>query len=288
VFIALEPRSVDVVMDPLGQTLETVTVSADANVGAAAHSGVATTIPESLLHGLPSLNRDMYDLVRLTPQVSTRFGGLSGGVNFRLNSYLIDGVSDRQLGSNAVMGGARGGKAMPLDALREYQVLLTPYDARYGDFAGLLVNAVTKGGTNEFHGTAFGYLRNEHLARDTEFLRGASYERRQHGFTLGGPIVRNRVHFFIAPELQDHAEPAVGPYVGQRVDAPVPMPVSAAVVDSFATLLRARGMEPGHGGQVSADNPVTAFFGRVDVSLPEWRSRLAGTPSPCRRARSRG
>ena len=276
VFLSVgEPRSLEFVLQPVAQSIDGVIVAAEATIARSAQTGVTTTISESLLHRLPSLNRDMYDFVRLVPQVSTRFGGLSGGVGFRLNSYLIDGVSDRQLGSNSVMGGARGGKAMPIDAVKEYQVLLTPYDARYGDFAGLLVNVVTKSGTNEFHGSAFGYLRNETLARSTGFLGGSSYERRQYGLTLGGPLIRSRVHFFLAPEFQDDAEPASGPYIGQGPDAPVPVPVSAAAVDSFASLLRARGFDAGHGGRVTSINPVTAFFGRMDVSIPEWRSRLA-------------
>ena len=276
VFLSVgEPRRLEFVLDPIVQSLDGVTIAAEGTIARSAQTGVTTTISDSLLHRLPTLNRDMYDFVRLVPQVSTRFGGLSGGVGFRLNSYLIDGVSDRQLGSNAVMGGPRGGKAMPIDALKEYQVLLTPYDARYGDFAGLLVNAVTKSGTNELHGSAFGYLRNEELARGTSFLTGSSYERRQYGFTLGGPIVRSRLHFFVAPEFQDDAEPAAGPYMGQGGEAATPVPVSPASVDRFTSLLRARGLDPGHGGRVTSVNPVAAFFGRLDLSLPEWRSRLA-------------
>jgi len=270
-----EPRSLEFVLEPAAQTLEGMHVVDGSEMGLRTHTGTTTTISDSLLHRLPSLNRDMYDFVRLVPQVSARLNGVSAGVNFRLNSYLIDGVSDRQLGSNSVMGGARGGKSMPIDALKEYQVLLTPYDARYGDFAGLLVNAVTKSGTNELHGSAFGYLRNEQLARSTGFLGGSAYERQQFGFTLGGPIVRNRAHFFLAPEFQRHSEPAPGPYIGQSDDAAIPVPVSPADVDRFASLLGARGIEAGDGGRVTLGNPVAAFFGRLDVSLPEWRSRLA-------------
>jgi hypothetical protein len=275
IYVSLgEPRSLDFVLEPAAQALDRVHVMERGAALSRSHTGTSTTISDSLLHRLPTLNRDMYDFVRLVPQVSTRFSGVSGGVSFRLNSYLIDGVSDRQLGSNSVMGGTRGGKSMPLDALKEYEVLLSPYDARYGDFAGLVVNAVTKSGTNELHGSAFGYLRNEHLARGSGFLGGSSYEREQYGFTLGGPIVRDRLQFFIAPEFQHHAEPAPGPYVGQAPNASSPVPVSATDVDRFAAILRARGIEPGNGGRVTSLNPVTAFFGRLDVALPEWRSRI--------------
>ena len=276
VFLRLgDPESLEFVLAPAAQSLERVLVSAETSNLRSAQTGPSTTIPGSLLHGLPSLNRDMYDFVRLVPQVSARLNGVSGGTNFRLNGYLIDGVSDRQLGSNSVMGGARGGKSMPVDALKEYQVLLSPYDARYGDFAGLLVNAVTKHGTNTLEGSAFGYMRNDRLARSGGFLAGSAYERWQYGVSLGGPVIRDRVHFFAASEFQDHAEPALGPYLGQEDDASAAVPVSPESVDRFVSLLRARGLDPGHGGRVTAVNPVAAFFGRVDISVPEWKSRLA-------------
>ena len=268
-------RLIELVLEPTAQTLDGIHIVEGSNTALSSQAGTSTTISDSLLHRLPSLNRDMYDFVRLVPQVASRFGGLSAGVNNRLNSYLIDGVSDRQLGGNQVMGGPRGGKSMPINAIKEYQVLLTPYDARYGDFAGLLVNAVTKSGTNELHGSAFGFLRNERLARPSGFLGGSAYERQQFGFTLGGPIVRNRVHFFIAPEFQHHEEPATGPYIGQRGDSPVAVPASAGDIERFGSLLGAHGMYGGNGGRVTIGNPVAAFFGRLDLSLPEWRSRLA-------------
>jgi len=270
-----ESRSLDVVLEPAVRTLSGVRITERGRDVPRAHAGGAITISDSLLHRLPSLNRDMYDFVRLTPQVSTRFGVVSSGATFRLNSYLIDGVSDRQLGGNSVMGGTRGGKSMPMDALKEYQVLLTPYDARYGDFSGLLVNAVTKSGTNELRGSVFGYARNEQLARNTEFLRSAPYERQQFGITLSGPIVRNRAHFFIASEFQHHAEPAIGPYVGQSIDAAPPVPVLESDVARFVRILGSYGLDAGSGGQVTVVNPVAAVFGRVDIALPEWRSRLA-------------
>lgn len=270
-----ETRSVDIVLEAAARILPSVPVVERDEAPFARHGGTASTISDSLLHRLPSLNRDMYDFVRLVPQVSTRFGSVSSGASFRLNNYLIDGVSDRQIGNNSVMGGARGGKSMPMDALKEYQVLLAPYDARYGDFAGLVVNAVTKSGTNDFHGSAFAYVRNEQLARHSGFLNGSTFERQQFGFTLGGPIVRDRAHFFVAPEFQRHTEPAVGPYLGQPLDAPTPVPVSEADVARFTNLLRAHGLEPGHGGRVTSVNPVAAVFSRLDVALPEWRSRLA-------------
>src|SRR4029077_20714952 len=99
--------------------------------------GVGATISDSALRRLPTLNHDMYEFLRLVPQVGTKFGVSGGGVTFRLNNFFIDGVSDRNLQGNG--GGASAISAIPLEAVKEYQVLLAPFDARYGDFTGLLL-----------------------------------------------------------------------------------------------------------------------------------------------------
>ena len=89
----------------------------------------------------------VYDFVRLVPQVSTRIGfepgGISGGgVGFRLNSFRTNGVSERSLSGSQPPEFA-GGRSLPFEAVREYQLLVAPFDARYGDFAGAMVNTVT-------------------------------------------------------------------------------------------------------------------------------------------------
>jgi hypothetical protein len=269
-FLSLGQRlDLDIVLDPAATQLEMVRVVAAERPPA----GIGTTISDSLLRRLPTLNRDVYDFVRLVPQVSTRFGISGGGVSFRLNSFLIDGVSERQLQGNNVSGTGFG-KAVPLEAVKEYQVLLAPYDARYGDFTGALINAVSRGGTNDVRGTAFVYARNERLARATPFLRDAPYNRTQFGLAVGGPVVRDRAHFFLASEFQRMRQPARGPYLGQSPASSTPVPVSAGNVERFATLLRGYGIDPGSGGRVIASNPNANVFGRIDVAVPEWKTRV--------------
>src|SRR5690606_38843870 len=95
---------------------------------------------------------------------SGRTGVSGAGANFRYNSFLINGAAERFV-NGGVSAAASIGKSIPLDAVREYQVLVAPYDVRYGSFAGALVNTVTQSGTNQFHGSAFGYWRNDRLAR---------------------------------------------------------------------------------------------------------------------------
>lgn len=255
---------------PAVATLETAPAAS-----AVASGGTGLAIGEAEIAHLPTLNRDLYDFVRLVPQVSTRIGvsntGMSaGGTDFRLNEFLIDGVSERTL-SGGVSNAFSGARSIPLDAVQQYQVLLSPYDVRYGDFAGALVNTVTKSGTNMLSGSLFAGTRNDQLARGAQ----SSYHRAQYGFSVGGPVVRNRVHFFAAVELQSYSYPAPGPYVGQPVDASIPVPVSGSDLERFAGLMSGYGLDPGSAGPVQDGNHLGNVFARLDLAMPRWNSRVA-------------
>jgi len=236
-------------------------------------SGVATTISDSLLHSLPTLNRDMYDFSRLSPYVSTKValsgGGLSAsGANPRFDNFLIDGATDRFITGNSATA-TQGGKSVPIDAVREFQVLFAPADVRYGDFAGALINAVTKSGTNVPHASGFIYQRSDALERTSD----APYQRSQFGFSAGGPIVRDRLHLFIASEIQHLTSPARGPYFGQAPGATPSVPVAASDVARFEALMSNWGLDAGSGGAVTTGSPLVNVFGRLDLSLPALRSR---------------
>lgn len=272
-----EQREIDFTLERVTVTLDTVQVSTVADRRSLSRSrvaggGTAATIGEGVLRDMPALNRDLHDFSRLVPEIGTRFGGLSGGgVSLRFNNYLIDGGSERMLNGNGSLSGGTGGKAISIEAVKEYQVLLAPFDPRYGDFAGALINTVTKNGTNQVRGTAFVYSRNETLARNTPFLRGAPYDRSQVGFSAGGPIVRDRAHFFVASEFQRFNQPSTGPYVG---GGPGESPtVSLADIQQFETILRGYGLEPGNGDRITRSNPNSNVFGRLDLALPRLRSR---------------
>ena len=145
-------------------------------------------------------------------------------------------------------------------------MLLTPFDVRQGNFAGVLVNAVTQSGTNDFKATASFFTRNDNMARSQEFLE--QYSKKQFGFSLGGPIVKDRIHFFIAPEFTRETSPAGGPYLGQPASATPPLPVAAADIARFQTLLDSIGISPGSAGLFNRENPLSNFFGRLDFDLP--------------------
>ena len=280
--IGFEPQTQNNILVSLGQTtrtdfqlkqqttvLETVSISGEATpVINPSKTGTGTTVGDSLLRRLPTLNRNFADFVQLVPQVSTSTGGLSGGgVNLRQNAIQIDGAASGDLfglGTTGQPGAQANAKSIPLDAVKEYQVLLSPFDVRQGNFGGMLINAVTKTGTNEFHGATYGYTRNENLTRSQPYL--AEFKQQQYGFSLGGPILKNRLFFFVNPEWQKLNTPATGAFLGGSDSL-----VSTATVKTFQDALIARGLaEPGGGARVLKQNPLTNVFARLDAYLPGY------------------
>ena len=195
-------------------------------------TGVGTQITERMIERVPTISRDVVDLLKLTPQVVYPSSGAAsaGGAYNRFNTFTIDGANQSErfnLGSSGgVPGAGAGGRMISQDAVKEFRILFTPSDVRQGSFAGMLVNAVTKNGTNEFHGGAnFTYRSNEEFLGAElvgEPLRAShQFDVKQYGFTVGGPIIRDRLHFFVAPEWQQRVSPTVDP-VGSIPQVPVP------------------------------------------------------------------
>ena len=238
-----------------------------------AHQGAEAHIADSVIHGMPVINRDLYDLVRLVPQMSTWFALTASGGNTRVNSIRIDGISDQVISSNQAAGALYGGKVMPLDAVQEYQVLLSPYDVRHGGFSGASINVVTRSGTNDLRGSIFGYRTNERLGPNVPLIRRTRYEKAQFGFSLGGPIVRDRLHFFVASELQSRVIPAMGPYAEPDLSSPS-LPVTQRDISRFQQLLATHGLDGGSAGAVSNPNPSSSVFLRFDAPIPSWNSRV--------------
>jgi len=269
-FLSLgQPYELNLVLEPAAVQLDTLTVAATAFPRSNSHGGTATSISDSVLHHLPSLNRDLYDFVRLVPQISSRIGGLTGfsggGVGFRFNHFLTNGVPERSLAGNQPPEFA-GAKSLPFEAVGEYQVLLAPFDVRYGDFAGAAINTVTRAGANQFHGSLFGQFRNDALARDDAL----PYEQALFGTSLSGPLVRDRAHFLIAAELQRLTSPMQGPFVGSVSQ---PAPVRESDLARLDGIMRSYGLEAGSGGAVRNRNPLRNVFARLDAAFPRVNSR---------------
>ena len=263
-----ENTAVDFALQTATAQLSEVTISAagEQQLISPERRGTGTTVGDTLIRRLPTLNRNFTDFVTLNPQVSSAGPGLSGGgTNNRFNNISIDGATESDmfgLGATGQPGGQAGGKSIGIESVREYQVLIAPYDVRQGNFSGVLVNAVTKSGRNDLFGSVYAYGRNQDFVRSQNYID--DFEQYQYGFSLGGPIVRDRAFFFVNPEFQQRSSPAFGPSLGDGT-----LPLTQAQVDNFTSALEAVGMSGlGTGAPVTNDNPLTNIFARLDVVLP--------------------
>ena len=175
--------------------------------------GAAYAIPGSVVRSLPLLDRNFVGLFALAPQ-GTGNGDLSiGGQHRRLNAIQVDGGSAGDFfGVSNTPGAAAGARALSLEALEELRLLVAPFDVRQGGFAGGLINAVTRSGTNQLGGSALLSLTNAQLVgRDTAGAASNPFNSLQYGLSAGGPVVRDRLHFFVAIDLQSRRTPFAGP-----------------------------------------------------------------------------
>lgn len=264
---------VDVTLETQATQLTGVTVVATQGESdiSSTNRGTRTTVSDTALQRLPSVNRNLTEFIRLSPQVSTSGAGYSaGGMSNRMNNVQIDGATERDafgLGATGQPGAQANARTVSLEAVKELQVLLAPYDVRQGNFGGLLLNAVTRSGTNRFEGSGYYYYRDETFGADTTILRSTPFNRKIYGFSLGGPIVRDRLHFFVAPEFQDQESPLSGPFLGQDQGSTIPFGTDQATIDRFNTILQQKGLtNAGTAGFVNVPNPVQNVFGRLD-----WR-----------------
>ena len=263
-------QRIDIKLQPQATQLAELEVRATTGeIIAPTNTGTKTTISQQALERSPTTTRNLVDFTKAAPQVSTSGPGFSGGgMSNRMNNVQIDGASERDvfgLGSTGVPGGQISAKAISIDAIKEYQILLAPYDVRQGNFAGLLLNAVTKSGTNTFHGSAFNYYRNQDYGRNVPVLRSTDFSRRQSGFTLGGPIMKDKLHFFTANEWQAESTPVSGPYQGQPTTAATAFGFTDAEITAYNSAYAAKlGGDPGSAGIVNTTIPMTNLFGRLD------------------------
>ncbi|OXA91148.1 TonB-dependent receptor [Flavobacterium hercynium] len=190
--------TLDVVMNDASQTLEEVKVVSKNKIFESGRTGGETTIGRKELTALPTISRSAEDFTRLDPTAS---GGSFGGRNDQYNSYSLNGaVFTNPFGLDAATpGGQTGSQPISLDAIEQIQVATAPYDVTLSGFTGASVNAVTKSGTNEIHGTAYAFYRNQDLTGSKikgEKIFVPSLEQTQAGFSLGAPIIKDKLFIF--------------------------------------------------------------------------------------------
>lgn len=243
--------------------------------------GPATLLNEITVQAVPLPSRNILDLTVLSPLVrTTESGGFSiAGQNDRYNSILVDGLINKDafgLTSGGIPGGQAGAKLLPMEAVAQYEVLVAPYDAGLSGFAGGVLNAVTKTGTNEWAFNTFAVGRDEALMGDLTLPSGSAeasgIRKGILGGSIGGPIIRDKAHIFIAGELEKSSRPPSGYNLGR--DASELVGILPEAVDAFQALFESEhGVDMGEPGLFELDQTLGNLFARVDWNLNE-RHRL--------------
>jgi hypothetical protein len=219
-FIGYKPNKADNLYLYLGQNLrldfqlvekavdlDAIEVVAERdNVLNANRTGAATFITTDQVKELPSIERSTRDLIRLDPRNDGNYS--FAGRNWLFNNISLDGsYFNNPFGlDDPAPGGQTNAEPVPFDAIEQVQVSVAPFDVRQSGFTGANINTVTKSGTNQYRGSLYSYFRNDGLlgndVRGREVIARPDLSFNQSGFTFSGPLVRNKVFFFINGELE--------------------------------------------------------------------------------------
>lgn len=186
---------------------------------AANKTGAAMSMNSEQISQMPSISNSIADMIRLNPQISVSNSGAMSfaGVNNRYNNFQIDGAMNNDvfgLTNNGSNGGQAGSQPVSMETIEQIQVSIAPFDVRQSGFTGGSINAITKSGTNTLHGTVYSFGNNQNLIGNKySMINGKTSEKyndqREYraGFTVGGPIIKNKLFFFANYEKADRRYP---------------------------------------------------------------------------------
>src|ERR1051326_6474034 len=270
---------------PLATITETVEVKAEAPAIDTTRAGTASNIGEPVIESLPTIARSVYDFARTSPYFNV--GAVSAtadrsvsvaGRNNRYNNMQIDGAVSNDvfgLSTTGTPGGQTGAQPISLDAIQEIQLVVSSYDVRQGGFTGGGVNAITKSGTNTMHGSGYYFARNQDWIGKIPGIKTPGtpnpadtavgvFTDKQGGFTLGGPILRNKVFYF-------------GNYDAGRKNTPSGFSANGSsgtpwghqdLVQQIVDTAKSKyGYDPGSLDQFSRPNNNDKYFLRTDFNL---------------------
>jgi len=236
-------------------------------------TGAETNVSIQAIERMPSIGRNMSDYTRLTPQARvTQGGGIEiSGTNNRYNAIYIDGAVNNDvfgLTDQGTNGGQTGISPFSMDIIEQVSIQIAPYDIKLGGFAGAGINAVTRSGNNEFQGSAYFINRNEGFAGktptdnpETERVKLNPFSSNTYGFRLGGPIVKDKLFFFVNAEIQKDETPQPFDFSTYQGDA------TASDLTSITAKLAEYGYDAGGYTDVNRTLDGTKFFARFDWNI---------------------
>ena len=204
-----ETFNIEVTLLISSNALDEVTITVSDNpTFSSQRTGAATQVTSRDLKRLPTISRSAQDFTRLEPTAS---GNSFGGRNDQFNNFTLDGaVFNNPFGLDSpTPGGQTGAQPVSLDAIEQIKITTAPYDVTLSGFTGASVNAVTKSGDNTFKGTVYSFFRNEDLTGgkiEGQDVPKADLEQLQYGVSIGGPIVENKLFFFVNFEKDDRTD----------------------------------------------------------------------------------
>jgi len=230
--------NLDIPMQEASTELEEVIISASTtDVFDGNRTGAETALNTEDINAAPTVGRSLGDYARFNPQTVINEGGDGleisiGGMNNRYNSIYIDGAVNNDvfgLAASGTNGGQTGVSPISIDALEQFSVSVAPFDVRQSGFAGGAINAVTRSGTNEIEGSAYYFVRNQDLAGKTPFEEEqediiereklAEFTAETYGVRVGGPIIKDKLFFFVNAELQRDETPQPFNFANYNGDA---------------------------------------------------------------------
>lgn len=209
--------NVNAKLEDVSTELSEVIVSSDRNdIFSSDRTGAASNVNNRTIQSVPTISRGLRDFTKLSPLANTSGNGTSfAGTSNRYNQFSVDGLVSNDvfgLSSSGTNGGQTGIEPISLDAIEEFTINIAPYDVRQSGFTGGGINAVTRSGSNTFQGSAYYFGNNQNLVgknnpnTSTE-VKYQEYTDYQAGFRLGGPIVKNKLFFFINGEITRQKTP---------------------------------------------------------------------------------
>lgn len=256
-----ENTRIDASLQSTATALDVVVVTSG---GAKRKTGAATSISNQQINALPTLSRSMSDFTRLAPQAN---GNSFGGNNNRFNNITIDGAVNNDvfgLSGSGTPGGQASTTPISLDAIQEIQVVLAPYDITYGNFTGGGINAVTRSGTNEFQGSVYYFMRNENTIGKDPLTREKStvFSDNQFGARIGGPIIKNKLFFFLNGEMARRTAPTL--FNAGENGALI---TEQEAQDLYNDVMNRFGYDIGDYNAIDAKTQSDKVFGRIDWNI---------------------